>query len=152
MGAPSFCDHYNTEYHTVQERSGLYFHTVRFGKPENSQYSDFYDAVVDFLGIAGHGDRFVGVIDDQIATQEHHADVFTLAAVTVENGCALIRLGEQAIRIAYDPAVFTPTITPVSYSAHMGVQRHLFTLDFHAMAQGALTARFTISPETPKKG
>ena len=30
--------------------------------------------------------------------------------------------------------------------------RHLFTLDFHAMAQGALTARFTISPETPKKG
>ncbi len=76
----------------------------------------------------------------------------TYGQVTVENGCALIRLGEQAIRIAYDPAVFTPTITPVSYSAHMGVQRHLFTLDFHAMAQGALTARFTISPETPKKG
>ena len=70
----------------------------------------------------------------------------TYGQVTVEDGCAVIRLNEQAIRIDYDSAVFAPVVNPVSYSAHMGVQRHLFTLDFHTMAHGALTARFVISP------
>lgn len=70
----------------------------------------------------------------------------TYGQVTVEDGCAVIRLNEQVIRIDYDSAVFAPVVNPVSYSAHMGVQRHLFTLDFHTMAHGALTARFVISP------
>jgi len=70
----------------------------------------------------------------------------TYGQVTVGDGCALIRLGNETIRIAYDPAVFVPVVTPVAYSAHMGVERHLFTLDFHAMAQGVLTAVFTITP------
>lgn len=70
----------------------------------------------------------------------------TYGKITVEEGRALIRLGEQAVALSYDPAVFAPIVTPVSYSAHMGVERHLFTLDFHAMVQGSFTARFTITP------
>ncbi len=76
----------------------------------------------------------------------------TYGRVTVEEGRALIRLGEQAISIAYDPEVFAPIVNPVRYSAHMGVERSLFTLDFHAMAQGTFEASFVISPITPKKG
>lgn len=76
----------------------------------------------------------------------------TYGKVTVEEGCALIRLNEQAIRIACDPAVWTPVVTPVSYSAHMGVKRNLFTLDFHAAAKGAFTAQFCITPAASKKG
>ena len=72
--------------------------------------------------------------------------LITYGTVTIEEGRALIRLGEQAVSIAYDPAVFTPIVTPVSFSAHLGVEKRLFTLDFHTMAQGALTARFVISP------
>jgi len=70
----------------------------------------------------------------------------TYGKITVEEGRALIRLGDQTIAVSYDPAVFTPIVTPVSYSAHMGVEKHLFTLDFHATAQGAFTARFTMIP------
>ena len=76
----------------------------------------------------------------------------TYGQITLEEGCARICLGEQAICIGYDTAVFAPVVTPVSYSAHMAVERHLFTLDFHASAHDALTARFTIRPAVQKKG
>lgn len=95
-------------------------------------------------------------LTDSFVLDEEKHDVcerfITYGKVTVEEGCALIRLNEQTIRIAYDPAVFAPIVAPVTYSAHMGVERHLFTLDFHAMAQGAFTARFVITPAAPKKG
>lgn len=95
-------------------------------------------------------------LTDSFVLDEEKHDVcerfITYGKVTVEENCALIRLNEQAIRIAYDPAVFAPIVAPVTYSAHMGVERHLFTLDFHAMAQGAFTARFVITPAVPKKG
>ena len=76
----------------------------------------------------------------------------TYGKITVEEGCALIRLGNEAIRIAYDPAVFAPIVTPVTYSAHMGVEKHLFTLDFHAMANGAFAAKFLVTPVSQKEG
>lgn len=95
-------------------------------------------------------------LTDSFVLDEEKHDVcerfITYGKVTVEENCALIRLNEQAIRIAYDPAVFAPIVAPVTYSAHMGVEKHLFTLDFHAMAQGAFTARFVITPAVPKKG
>lgn len=95
-------------------------------------------------------------LTDTFALDDEKHDVcerfITYGKVSIEEGCALIRLKDQAIRIDYDPAVFAPIVTPVTYSAHMGVQRHLFTLDFHVMAKGAFEARFTIHPETPKKG
>ena len=95
-------------------------------------------------------------LTDSFVLDEEKHDVcerfITYGKVTIEENCALIRLNEQAIRIAYDPAVFAPIVAPVTYSAHMGVEKHLFTLDFHAMAQGAFTARFIITPAVPKKG
>ena len=95
-------------------------------------------------------------LTDAFALNEEKHDVcerfITYGKVTVEDGCAVIRLNEQAIRMDYDPAVFAPIVTPVTYSAHMGVKRQLFTLDFHAMVQGAFRACFTIRPVTAKKG
>ena len=103
-------------------------------------------------------DELTGIMtltDDFMLDDEKH-DVcerfITYGKITVEEGCALIRLGNEAIRIAYDPDVFAPIVTPVTYSAHMGVKRHLFTLDFHSMAQGAFTGRFIITPESQKEG
>ena len=61
-------------------------------------------------------------------------------------------LEETRMRIAYDPAVFAPIVTPVTYSAHMGVKRHLFTLDFHAKANGAFAAKFLVTPVSQKEG
>lgn len=95
-------------------------------------------------------------LTDAFALNEEKHDVcerfITYGKVTVEDGCAVIRLNEQAIRVDYDPALFAPIVTPVTYSAHMGVKRQLFTLDFHAMVQGAFRACFTIRPVTAKKG
>ena len=70
----------------------------------------------------------------------------TFGQVTVEEGRATVQLGSEKIHICYDEAVFTPIVTPVTYAAHSGETRHLFTLDFHAMAQDRLTACFTIVP------
>ena len=45
-----------------------------------------YHAVVDLLGLAGHQDALVGVVDLQLAALEDDADILALLAVAVEGG------------------------------------------------------------------
>jgi len=95
-------------------------------------------------------------LTDSFVLDEEKHDVcerfITYGKVTVEENRALIRVGQETIALGYDASVFAPVVTPVSYAAHMGEERHLFTLDFHARKKGAFTARFVITPAAPKKG
>ena len=79
-------------------------------------------------------------------THEVRERFITYGTVQLESGRAVIRSGEETMTICYDPAVFTPEVTAAQYAAHFGVQKHLFTLDLVARAEGELTAAFTIEP------
>lgn len=96
------------------------------------------------------------MLTDDFALDDHRHDVLerfiTFGDITLEQGRALIRLGGQTLSLEYDPSLLAPAVTPVSYAAHMGEQRHLCTLDFHASVQGAFTARFVIRPASYTKG
>lgn len=59
---------------------------------------------------------------------------------------ALVRLlcGHETMVIHFDAKRFTPVITPMEYSAHFGVHKHFFVVDFVAEMEGDTEVSFVI--------
>ena len=59
---------------------------------------------------------------------------------------ALVRLlcGHETMAIHFDAKRFTPVITPMEYSAHFGVHKHFFVVDFVAEMDGDTEVSFVI--------
>ena len=73
--------------------------------------------------------------------------LITYGTITLDECCAVLCLNGQSLRIAFDPKALKPSITPVSYKAHLGVERNLFALDFKTMLQGTAAIELIIKPE-----
>ncbi len=70
----------------------------------------------------------------------------TFGHIAVEPGCIVVKVGEEAMAITYDPAVFTPELSTASYPDHSAVVQTANALDLVAKAQGEFTAAMIISP------
>jgi len=70
----------------------------------------------------------------------------TWGGAEVCDGFVRLSLNGQAARLHYDAKVFDVTVTPTSYSGHLGMKKDCCIVDFTAKAEGAFTAQFVIKP------
>ena len=94
-------------------------------------------------GIATLTDAFVFSDDAEHEVTERF---ITYGSVQLDGDCAVLRMDGATMAIRYDPAVFTPVITPACYAAHFGIYKHLFTVDFVAKASSKLACAFRVVP------
>lgn len=70
----------------------------------------------------------------------------TFGDIAVESGRIVVKVGQEAMAISYDPAVFAPELSTASYPDHGGVVQTANALDLVAKVQGEFTAAVNISP------
>lgn len=66
----------------------------------------------------------------------------TYGEPTIETGCVRIALNGQELLLRYDENLFAATVTPTSFSGHLGKQKSCFIVDLTTTAEGEFTARF----------